>query len=855
MSKLLNLVGQDGDKLSEYMRYCFMGGGGAPAPPSNTSQSQTSEFPNELKPYITDILERGKTRAETRDAEGYVEYPAPRQAEFTDNQTQSQTGIANLANNGIAGDPTLSSSKNYMTAALNATNNAGQQFTPTAAANYMSPYMQNVVDIQKREAERVGDQQQQSIADQGVASGAFGGSRQAILESEQMRNESQQMNDIQMAGQQNAFESAQGMFERQRGRDLATGQQYAGLGVQAGQQAMGELGAKAGVGAQQQAQNQAGLDIGYQQFQDEQQHPEQVLQEYSSLVRGFPLTSNQFASTQTATPPPNMMTQVAGLAGAGAAAYGAFKNEGGQVSNGKGIAALAEGGMTASRKRLSDPNYQNPIGKSLEDLAGMLAKGLIDPPTYEAEKGRLLVKQQIGEGAMGADQPILPSKSTEEVASRMGQRGRLDSRDKGIAAALAYKKAGPAPKNTTSNADSPLSMLNSAMQNPKFANAPTTQGIPTEQQALNDLDPASPEAMLRDAYANPEFVKKQEEQRLLKQQDSEDSGEVGGFNTLPTKPEGTTTPTKDKPITLAEAKAASKENTTAKKTAAPAAKSAGAKSRIPEVNKIMKASGVEEDSLSPDMKGIRNKFMKEINTAFDKRKESLGKAEKGVDKDRYLAAAAFFANVVAQGGAGHSLLTSMGKAAGETGLFKQLSDMNREQREIATQLDTVDLERVKTAYGLSKDEVADFERNRMFDLKEKEVDGAIAAAEAKARTAKGTAAYKSAKDAADAEHKRKELIVKLSKPLSESQQKTWDGEHKDIVKSIENSYPKYEKILKGSFWKDGVGADERLKEQFRYEINKNRVDHENESPRKRQLAAFQKVYGPAIRKQMTGGKK
>jgi hypothetical protein len=308
-----------------------MGGGGAPPPPPAQQQvSQTSEFPEELKPYITDILERSKTRIEARDAEGYLPYPAPRLAEFTPEQLEAQTGIAGLARTGLASDPTLASSRTYMQPALDATQASLGQFDTAAAQQYMSPYMQSVIDIQKREAMRSGDVQRQNIGTQAVGAGGFGGSRQAIQESEQRRNEAQLLNDIQAKGQQSAFETGAAQFERQKGRELSGGKQLAGLGEQAPRLALAELGALSGVGAAQQEQGQRALDIGYQQFQEELQYPERTLQEYSSIIRGFPLTPNQFSVTQTATPPPNLATQIAGLAGAGIAGARAFA-DGGQI--------------------------------------------------------------------------------------------------------------------------------------------------------------------------------------------------------------------------------------------------------------------------------------------------------------------------------------------------------------------------------------------------------------------------------------------------------------------------------------------------------------------------------------------
>jgi hypothetical protein len=319
-----------------------MGGGGAPPPPPAQQQiSQTSEFPEELRPYITDILERSKTRMEAREAEGYIPYPAPRLAEFTPEQLEAQTGIAGLARTGLASDPTLASSRTYMQPALDATQASLGQFDTAAAQQYMSPYMQSVIDIQKREAMRSGDVQRQDIGTQAVGAGGFGGSRQAIAEAEQRRNEAQLLADIQAKGQQAAFEQAGAQFERQKGRELAGGQQLAGLGEQAPRLALAELGALSGVGAAQQEQAQRGLDIGYQQFQEELQYPERTLQEYSSIIRGFPLTPNQFSVTQTATPPPNLATQLAGVVGTGAGAYKAFAKGGGQIKRqAGGLASL-----------------------------------------------------------------------------------------------------------------------------------------------------------------------------------------------------------------------------------------------------------------------------------------------------------------------------------------------------------------------------------------------------------------------------------------------------------------------------------------------------------------------------------
>ena len=47
----------------------------------------------------------------------------------------------------------------------------------------MNPYQHAVIDIQKREALRDAEKLQQQIGAQAVGAGAFGGSRQALVES------------------------------------------------------------------------------------------------------------------------------------------------------------------------------------------------------------------------------------------------------------------------------------------------------------------------------------------------------------------------------------------------------------------------------------------------------------------------------------------------------------------------------------------------------------------------------------------------------------------------------------------------------------------------------------------------
>lgn len=105
---------------------------------------------------------------------------------------------------------------------------------------YMDPYMQNVVDVRKREAARQGDIRQTQTGLEAAGQGSLGGYREALLRAENERNLMQQMEDIQTEGSQEAFRNAQQAFEADRAARAQLeqfGQSQFGLNEQARQRA------------------------------------------------------------------------------------------------------------------------------------------------------------------------------------------------------------------------------------------------------------------------------------------------------------------------------------------------------------------------------------------------------------------------------------------------------------------------------------------------------------------------------------------------------------------------------------------------------------------------------------------
>jgi len=139
-----------------------------------------------------------------------------------------------------------------------------QDYTGSNVSQYMNPYMQNVVDIQQREAQRQADIAGTQRGAQAARSGAFGGSRAAIMDAEAARNLATQKGDIQASGQNAAFQNAQQQFNAQQQANLQAQQANQGAGLTVGQQ---NLGAQLGIqqlGAGQNLQSQlANQQMGY----------------------------------------------------------------------------------------------------------------------------------------------------------------------------------------------------------------------------------------------------------------------------------------------------------------------------------------------------------------------------------------------------------------------------------------------------------------------------------------------------------------------------------------------------------------------------------------------------------------
>jgi len=125
-------------------------------------------------------------------------------------------------------------------AGLGALTGTGAGTGTGSIASYMSPYQQQVIDASLSEFDRNAAIQNTGMRDQAIASGAYGGAREGIMQSEAMRNNN--MNRAQLNAQllNQGFGQAQqaraGDLQAQQG--LGQYQQALGQGQQGYQQAI-----------------------------------------------------------------------------------------------------------------------------------------------------------------------------------------------------------------------------------------------------------------------------------------------------------------------------------------------------------------------------------------------------------------------------------------------------------------------------------------------------------------------------------------------------------------------------------------------------------------------------------------
>jgi len=259
-----------------------------PDPLAGMQTSTESALSTWAGPYVTDMLGKGQALSETP----YQAYMGPLTAGSSDLQNKAFQGIAGLAMPSTMGGYTP------------------QSFTtPGTAQQYMNPYLQQSLDPQLAEIRRQADISRMNDAARLTKAGAYGGGRQAIMESEGNRNLATQLAATTGQGYNAAYDKAATQFNTEQGL---------GLNAQnlTNQYGLSALGKTAELGGVQRGIESEGIAADMAQFNQERDFPYKQVQYQQSLLQGLPLATQSYTYQQ-----PSTISNIAGTAGGLGAMY------------------------------------------------------------------------------------------------------------------------------------------------------------------------------------------------------------------------------------------------------------------------------------------------------------------------------------------------------------------------------------------------------------------------------------------------------------------------------------------------------------------------------------------------------
>jgi len=267
---------------------------GTEDPMVGVNTGQESSLSNWAGEYVTDMLGKGQALSN----QDYDAYTGPLTADQSQLQDQAFTGIGGLQTpTGMGGDYTPGT------------------FDAAAQQQYMNPYLQGSLDPQLREARRQAEISRIADAGRMTKAGAFGGSRQAIMEAEGMRNLMQNQQDITAQGYNTAFQNAQNQFNTEQDRSMTAQDKTNKYG-------MDVLGLQADAGAIQRGITAEGIAADKAQFEEERDYPYKAIQFQQSLLQGLPLAAQSYQYSQ-----PSDLSALEGALGTTEDALDAIKPE------------------------------------------------------------------------------------------------------------------------------------------------------------------------------------------------------------------------------------------------------------------------------------------------------------------------------------------------------------------------------------------------------------------------------------------------------------------------------------------------------------------------------------------------
>lgn len=297
------------------------------------SKSKKTTSTTEIPKWLESGSQFATGRAREIADRPYVEYTDQRIAGLDPSEQQAY----DLAQQGVGmwgGD---------LDRAREMTERGSQSFLDADVQGYMNPYVEGALEPAARELREEGQRQQQRVGQQAGMTGAFGGSRQAILEAETGRGSTEALSDLYGRGYERAFESATERFDSDRAAAARGAEQFRALGAQGQQQFTQDMQNLLTTGGLKRQLDQAGLDFDYSQFLEARDWDITNLQPLLATLASVPYSTKSTNKTKT--------SGLGNAIGVAAAAYGTVMSGGlsglgggGGDDTGGGGSAPAPGG-------------------------------------------------------------------------------------------------------------------------------------------------------------------------------------------------------------------------------------------------------------------------------------------------------------------------------------------------------------------------------------------------------------------------------------------------------------------------------------------------------------------------------
>lgn len=222
-------------------------------------------------PYITNYL----GQAQALGDQPYQTYQGPLTAGESGLQTQAFSGIGGL---------TVPNEGKYTP--------VGGSFVDTGVAQkYMNPYLEQALNPTLDELRRQSQITQMGNAAKMVGSGAFGGSRQAILDAETQRNLLSQIAKTTGEGYATAYDKAMGQYNTEQARKINEAQFGSEFGLKGLAAEQGILDQMLKAGATQRDIEGQGIAADLAEFNTQRDYPYKQVQFLRDMISGLPTAS------------------------------------------------------------------------------------------------------------------------------------------------------------------------------------------------------------------------------------------------------------------------------------------------------------------------------------------------------------------------------------------------------------------------------------------------------------------------------------------------------------------------------------------------------------------------------------